>query len=133
MNKNIIYKYLLIAAGWIFVALGVIGIFLPLMPTTIFFILAAASFAKSSEKFYNWLIYHPRFGKFIRDYRENRGMPMRAKIIAISMIILSIGSSAIFFTEKTFVRVLLIITAIGVSSYIISLKTIKQRNPQFEE
>lgn len=133
MNKTSIYKYFLIAAGWIFVALGVIGIFLPLMPTTIFFILAAASFAKSSEKFYNWLIYHPRFGKFIRDYRENRGMPLRAKIIAVSMVILSIGSSAIFFTEKTFVRVLLVITAIGVSSYIISLKTIKQRDPQFEE
>jgi hypothetical protein len=133
MNKTSIYKYFLIAAGWIFVALGVIGIFLPLMPTTIFFILAAASFAKSSEKFYNWLIYHPRFGKFIRDYRKNRGMPLRAKIIAVSMVILSIGSSAIFFTEKTFVRVLLVITAIGVSSYIISLKTIKQRDPQFEE
>ncbi len=126
-------KYLLITAGWTFVSLGVIGIFLPLMPTTIFFILAAACFARSSEKFYDWLIYHPKFGKFIRDYRENRGMPLRAKIIAVSMVMLSIGSSAIFFTEKIYVRVILIVIAIGVTSYILSLKTIKKVKPLFED
>ena len=127
------YKYLLIAAGWTFVALGIIGIFVPLMPTTIFFILAAGCFARSSEKFYNWLIYHPKFGKFIRDYREHRGMPLKSKIIAVSMVILSIGSSAIFFTEKIYVRALLTVIALGVSVYIISLKTIKQNAPGFEE
>ncbi len=132
--KNIsIKKYLLIAAGWAFVSLGVIGIFLPIMPTTIFFILAAACFARSSEKFYNWLIYHPKFGKFIRDYRENRGMPLRAKIIAVSMVIISIGSSAIFFTEIILVRIILIVIAVGVTTYILSLKTIKEVKPQFEE
>ena len=115
------------------VALGVIGIFVPLMPTTIFFILAAACFARSSEKFYNWLIYHPKFGKFIRDYREQRGMPLKSKIIAISIMLITIGSSAVFFTEKIYVRIILAAIAIGVSSYIISLKTIKRTNPQFEE
>jgi uncharacterized membrane protein YbaN (DUF454 family) len=126
-------KYLLITAGWAFVSLGVIGIFLPLMPTTIFFILAAACFARSSEKFYNWLIYHPRFGKFIRDYRENRGMPLRAKIIAVTMVILSIGSSAVFFTDKLYIRIILIAIAAGVTIYLLSLKTIKATKPQFEE
>lgn len=126
-------KYLLIAAGWAFVSLGVIGIFLPLMPTTIFFILAAACFARSSEKFYNWLIYHPKFGKFVRDYRENRGMPLRAKIIAVTMVILSIGSSAVFFTDKLYIRIILIAIAAGVIIYLLSLKTIKATKPQFEE
>lgn len=121
------YKYILIGLGWFFVAMGIIGIFLPLMPTTIFFILAAALFARSSEKFYNWLINHPKFGKFIKNYREKRGMSLKSKIIAISMLFVAIGSSAYFFTEKIYVRILLIIIAIGVSSYIISLKTI--RNP----
>ena len=127
------YKFLLIAAGWIFVVLGVIGIFLPLMPTTIFFILAAACFARSSEKFYNWLIYHPKFGKFIRDYWEHRGMPLKSKIIAVAMVIISIGSSALFFAEKTYLKILLVVIAIGVSVYIISLKTIRENRPSFEE
>lgn len=131
--SNKLYKYFLIALGWFLVALGIIGVFVPLMPTTIFFILAAACFARSSEKFYNWLIYHPKFGKFIRDYREHRGMPLKSKIIAVSMLLVSIGSSAVFFTEKIYVRIILAVIAIGVSSYIISLKTIKQTNPQFED
>lgn len=129
-KTNLLYKYLLIALGWILVSLGIIGIFVPLMPTTIFFILAAACFARSSEKFYNWLIYHPKFGKFIRDYREQRGMPLKSKIIAVIMVVLTIGSSALFFTDTLIVKIILAVIAIGVSSYIISLKTIK---PQFEE
>ena len=132
-SKSSLYKYFLIALGWFLVGLGVIGIFVPLMPTTIFFILAAACFARSSEKFYNWLIYHPKFGKFIRDYREHRGMPLKSKIIAVSMLLITIGSSAVFFTEKIYVRIILAVIAVGVSSYIISLKTIKQTNPQFED
>ncbi len=131
MNKTSIQKYFLTAIGWVFVSLGVVGIFVPLMPTTVFFILAAACFARSSEKFYNWLINHPRFGKFIRDYREHKGMPLKSKIIAITMVIVTIGSSAIFFTEKLYVRVILVIIAVGVSSYLISLKTLRQSNPQF--
>ena len=121
--KNI-YRILLIILGWIFVALGFIGIFVPLMPATIFLILAAACFARSSEKFYNWLIYHPRFGSFIRNYREHRGMPRKAKVIAVTMVILTIGSSALFFTQSIYVRSLLLVIAIGIVTYLLSLKTI---------
>ena len=132
--SNNLYKYFLTVIGWVFVALGMIGIFLPLMPTTIFFLLAAACFARSSKKFYNWLIYHPGFGKFIKDYHEHRGLQLKSKIIAITLLIITIGSSVIFFTDKIYVRIILSIIAIGVSSYIISLKIIKQTtNPQFEE
>lgn len=133
MKLNDLSKPFLIAAGWTFVALGIIGIFLPLMPTTIFFILAAWCFAKSSEKFYNWLIYHPRFGKIVRDYREKRGMPIKSKIIAVAMLILTIGSSAIFFTQQIIVRAILICIALGVSAYIISLKTLRENVSTQEE
>lgn len=129
MNLKKIYKYFLIGLGWIFVTLGIIGIFVPLMPTTIFFILAAASFARSSDRFYNWLINHPKFGKFIKDYREKRGMPLKSKVIAVAMLVLAIGSSAYFFTEELIVRLVLILIAIGVSTYIISLKTIRDDLP----
>jgi len=125
VNPKKILKYILIGFGWIFVALGIIGIFVPLMPTTVFFILAAASFARSSDRFYSWLINHPRFGKFIKDYREKRGMPLKSKIIAVGMLYLTIGSSAYFFTDSLWVRLLLISIAIGVSTYILSLKTIR--------
>ncbi len=125
MNPKKIYKYILIGFGWIFVALGIIGIFVPLMPTTVFFILAAGSFARSSDRFYSWLINHPRFGKFIKDYREKRGMPLKSKIIAVGMLYLTIGSSAYFFTDSLWVRLLLISIALGVSTYIVSLKTIR--------
>lgn len=126
MKVKSIYKYLLIALGWVLVGLGVIGIFVPLMPTTIFFILAAACFAKSSDRFYNWLIYHPRFGKFIKDYREKRAMPLKSKIISVSMMIIVIVSSAIFFTKSIVVRILFFLIAFGVSWYILSLKTLKE-------
>lgn len=129
MNLKRLYKYFLICLGWIFVSLGIIGIFVPLMPTTIFFILAAASFARSSDRFYSWLINHPKFGKFIKDYRERRGMPLKSKVIAVAMLFLAIGSSAYFFTEELIVRLVLILIAIGVSTYILSLKTIRDDRP----
>lgn len=116
-----------------FVSLGFIGIFVPLMPTTIFLILAAACFARSSDKFYNWLINHPKFGTIIHNYREHRGMPLRAKIIAIVMIILTIGTSAIFFTQNLYVRIMLFTIAVGIISYLLSLKTIYNTSLPVEE
>lgn len=133
MKSKIFYKYFLIALGWFFVAMGIIGIFVPIWPTTIFFILAAWCFAKSSEKFYNWLINHPRFGKFIRNYREHRGMPLKAKIIAVTMVVVAIGSSVIFFTQTMWIRILLVGIALGVSGYILSLNTIRQEQTAVSE
>lgn len=126
MKPVFISKPFLIVFGWLFISLGVIGIFLPLLPTTIFFILAAWCFSKSSDKFYNWLINHPRFGKFVRDYYEKRGMPIRSKIIAITMMVATITFSAIFFTQSITVRILLFLIAAGVAIYIISLNSIEE-------
>ena len=126
MKPALISKPFLIVLGWFFISLGVIGIFLPLLPTTIFFILAAWCFSKSSDKFYNWLINHPRFGKLVRDYHERRGMPAKSKAIAITMMITTISLSAIFFTQNIFVRIILFFIALGVSIYIISLNSIEE-------
>jgi uncharacterized membrane protein YbaN (DUF454 family) len=128
-SKNI-YKYLFIGLGWFFVGLGIVGIVTPLLPTTVFFIIAAWFFAKSSDRFYSWLINHPRFGKFIRDYREKRGMPLKSKIIAVLMLNITILSSIIFFTKNIYVRLLLAVIAISVSFYIISLNTIKSETAE---
>ncbi len=125
-----ISKPILIAAGWIFVSLGIIGIFVPLMPSTIFFIIAAWCFARSSQRFYDWLINHPRFGKTVKDYYEKRAMPLKSKVYAIVLLVGTISLSAIFFTQKTSVRIILFIIAVSVSAYIISLRTLKKAEPQ---
>lgn len=119
--KKIIY----IALGYLFVGLGIIGIFLPIMPTTIFLIIAAAFFARNSEHLYNKLISHKKFGKMIKDYRENRGMPLKAKIISISMLTAAIMYSIFFAVNHVWLKILLAAICIGVSIYIISLNTIE--------
>ncbi|MCX7877633.1 MAG: YbaN family protein, partial [Ignavibacteria bacterium] len=74
INRNPFVRWILITGGFGLVAIGVIGMFLPILPTTIFFILAAWCFARSSEKFYHWLHYNRWFGKYLRTYRSGEGM-----------------------------------------------------------
>jgi uncharacterized membrane protein YbaN (DUF454 family) len=68
--------------GWVMVALGVIGAVTPLLPTTIFLIIAAACFARSSPRLEAWLLDHPRFGKTLRDWRANGAISRPAKAMA---------------------------------------------------
>lgn len=79
--------------GTLFVALGVLGIFLPMLPTTPFLLLAAACYARSSRRIFNWLLNHPHFGPLIREWREHRAMPCRAKRTALVLIALSFAIS----------------------------------------
>tara|TARA_B100002052_G_scaffold227068_1_gene209387 strand:+ start:364 stop:801 length:438 start_codon:yes stop_codon:yes gene_type:complete len=85
-SKFLLIRLLWITLGSSFVAIGTVGIFVPGLPTTVFMLLAAACYVRSSERLYNWLIRNKTFGKYIKDYREGKGMPMRAKIFAQSMI-----------------------------------------------
>lgn len=112
-------------AGFFFVGLAFIGIFVPLLPTTPFLLLAAACFVRSSDKFYMWLISNRIFGKYIKDYREKRGVTIGSKITSISIMWLTMLSTAIFFTEYWIVRIILITIATGVSIHLIRMKTVK--------
>jgi uncharacterized membrane protein YbaN (DUF454 family) len=125
ISKSRMLRALLIAAGWLNVVLGVIGIFLPVMPTTVFFLIAAACFAKSSEKFYWWLLNNKQFGKLIKDFREKRGMSLKSKITAVTVLLVVIGYSAIFAVDSLIISVLLAMIGISVSIYLISLNTIR--------
>ena len=87
-------RWLWIAAGFFFVALGFIGAVLPVMPSTVFFIIAAWCFARGSERWLNWLLALPTVGPLVRDYRAGKGMPARAKAIAVTMLSLAVGLSA---------------------------------------
>jgi uncharacterized membrane protein YbaN (DUF454 family) len=76
-----------LALGWIAVALGGLGIVVPGLPTTGFFVLAAACFARSSPRFERWVLSLPKIGPMVRDYRAGLGMPRRAKVLAIGMML----------------------------------------------
>ncbi len=99
-SNNFFIKILWIFLGSIFVALAALGVALPGLPTTPFLILAAACYIRSSQKLYDWLISNKTFGPYLKDYREGKGIPKRAKILAISMIVLFVGSSVIFGIEN---------------------------------
>ncbi len=77
------------AFGLAMAALGVIGFFLPVMPSTVFFLIALWAFSRSSRRFHTWLYTHPRFGPPLQDWHERRAIPLRAKVWAVSLIAVS--------------------------------------------
>ena len=89
---KVLIRPILIAIGFISLILGVIGIFVPLLPTTPFVLLAAACFAKSSPSFHAWLIHHPLAGPMIKNWHENGAIPKKVKIIATIAILFSVAS-----------------------------------------
>ncbi len=115
-------KILLLIAGSISTLLGIIGILIPVLPTTPFFLLAAVCFIRSSTRSYEWLINNKYFGSYIKNYREGRGIPLKIKIYAISMLWVTIGFSVIFVIENLPVKILLFIIASVVTAHIISVK-----------
>ena len=85
---------------------------MPGLPTTIFLILAAACYIRSSQNLYDWLISNKTFGPYLKDYREGKGMPRNAKILAISMIVLFAGYAALFAIENLWIRVMVAVTGL---------------------
>ena len=111
-------RWVLFAAGWLFVVLGVAGAILPILPTTPFILLAAACFARSSERFYRWLLDNRIFGPLIRDWRAHRAMPRRAKWLAIGAIVVFLGSSAVFFVANPWGRGALVATGVALVTFL---------------
>ncbi|MBN2175323.1 MAG: YbaN family protein [Bacteroidales bacterium] len=118
-------KWFLITLGTISVGLGFLGIFVPLLPTTAFLLLAAWCYARSSRRFYNWLLNNRIFGKYITSYLEGKGVPVQTKIWSVGLLWITILSSIIIFVENIYIEVLLILIAIGVSVHIIKLPNYK--------
>lgn len=118
-------RRLWIGLGTFFVVLGTIGIFLPLLPTTPFLLLAAACYARGSRKFYDWLLNNRWFGDYIRNYREKKGIPLKIKVLSISFLWVTIGYSTLFIIDIPLVRIILILIAIGVSIHIMRFRTLK--------
>ena len=118
---NRVLRVTLAMAGLSCTTLGVLGIFLPLLPTVPLLLLAAACFARSSERFHNWLLDHPHLGPMIRGYLEGQGIPLRAKITAIGLIWVTIPISALFIIPLFWVKVFLIAIGLCVTIYLLRL------------
>jgi len=118
-----IYRYLYFISGVLLVAIGVIGIFLPVLPTTIFLILASACFIKSSPKVNEWLRNHKILGMYIKNYQDKSGLTIKSKIFNITFLWIMISASAIIFTELWYIRFLLFAIAIGVTIHLLMIKT----------
>ena len=106
--SNPIIKALWVIAGSVFVVLGAFGVILPGLPTTPFLILAAACYIRSSQRLYDWLIANKTFGPYLRNYREGKGIPKRAKKIALVMMTIFVGYAVLFALDDLFVRIVVL-------------------------
>jgi len=120
-----LYRYAYFTAGILLVVIGVVGIFLPLLPTTIFLILASACFVKSSPKANEWLRNHKILGVYIKNYQDKSGITFKAKIISITFLWVSILISGLLLTDEFYIRIILLAVALGVSIHLILIKTKK--------
>ena len=113
-------KRVYVLLGSLSLALGILGIFLPLLPTTPFLLLTAALWIKGSPRL------HKRLGPYIRQFREQRAIPLRAKIVSVSLVWITLGYSAGWLVENLLLRILLLALATGITVYVLSYRTLRR-------
>lgn len=123
--SNKFIKYILAFIGLISLTLGVIGIFLPLLPTTPFLLLSAALFMKSSERLYSWLMNHKYLGKHLKNYLHHKTISVKTKISSLSLLWLTILTTSLIFVDKMIIKIVLLVIAIAVTIHILSFKSKK--------
>lgn len=119
-------KTLCIVLGSLSLALGIIGIFVPLLPTTPFLLLTAALYFKASPRLYNWLLHQKHLGPYIRNYRENKAIPLRAKIISLLLMWGTMVYCIFFLIPFLWVKIVMFLIAAGVTYHILSFKTLRK-------
>ncbi len=110
--------------GGLCVGLGILGAVLPLLPTTPFILLASACFMRGSPRFHHWIIHHPTFGTFIRDWQEKRALRRSVKHRAMALIVLSFTVS-IYFSPFLWLKIALLIFAIVLLLWFVQLPVIE--------
>ena len=124
MNRRAWRRGLLIAAGVLCVGLAAAGLLLPVLPTTPFLLLAAAAFARSSDRLYRWLMGHRWFGPYIRRYREHRAITLGAKVTTLALLWATLGYTGLAVVEAMPIRLLLLGVGLGVTVHILRLRTL---------
>jgi uncharacterized membrane protein YbaN (DUF454 family) len=113
-------RLLTLAAAWLLVAIGIIGVFLPVLPTTPFMILAAALFAKSSPRFEQWLLDHPRYGQPLTDWRRQGAISRQAKIASVSLMSASYVIVLFFGPPQLWLKLLIGAILIACAAFVLS-------------
>jgi uncharacterized membrane protein YbaN (DUF454 family) len=121
--KNHVIKILFNIAGTLALILAVLGLFLPLLPTTPFLLLASACYIRGSERMHRWLMEHRILGPYLTGIQTGRGIPMRAKVITLTFLWVTLGLSA-WYVPLPWVRLLLLIPGIGVTIYLLRMRTL---------
>lgn len=111
--------------GLISLGLGILGIFLPILPTTPLLLLAAALFLRGNKGLYDWLLNHPKLGPYIRNFMEHKSIPLKIKVISVSMVWLTLLNCAIFVAEHWAFRLFFILLATAITIHILSYKTLR--------
>jgi len=122
-DRPFFIRVTLVLLGSISLTLGIIGIFLPILPTTPFILFATFLYSKSSHRFYNWIMSHGIVGKYIRQWRNNRSIPFKIKILAMFLVLLTISTSILFVTTYLVIKILLAIIGISVIIFLTRIKT----------
>ncbi|MBN1682816.1 YbaN family protein [Candidatus Bathyarchaeota archaeon] len=110
--------------GAVFLILGVIGVIIPILPTTPFLLLSAACFYKSSKRMHSWMFNNRWFGDYIRNYSEGKGISLKAKLFTLSLLWILILYSILMVVDNLFIQIILLIIAIGVTIHLIKLPTL---------
>lgn len=122
-------RWALQTAGFVCVGLALAGVFLPLLPTTPFVLLAAACFARSSPRFHRWLLEHRWFGPTVRDWQEHRAIALRTKALAIGMLVLTLGSSIAVAVADPRLRAALVALGLGLVAMLLWIPTRRTAAP----
>lgn len=118
-------KWILTILGLLALGLGILGIFLPILPTTPLLLLAAALFLRSNRGLYDWLLNHPRLGPYIRNFMEYKAIPLKIKVLSVSLVWITLLNCAIFVADHWAFRLFFIVLAAAITVHILSYKTLK--------
>jgi uncharacterized membrane protein YbaN (DUF454 family) len=113
-----------ILSGSVCIALGMMGVLLPILPATPFFLLAAFCYGRGSQRFYDWLVYRSWAGGIIRNYRSGRGIPLKLMVVTLLILWLTIGSSVGCVALPWWLDVILLCVAVGVTIHLLMMKSV---------
>lgn len=126
MHANKKMNIILTVLGLVSLGLGILGIFLPVLPTTPLLLLAAALFLRGNRRLYDWLLNHPKLGPYITNFMKYKAIPLKIKVIAVTALWLTLLYCAIFVAEHWAFRLFFIAIAVGVTIHILSYKTLRK-------
>ena len=118
-------KWILTISGLLALGLGILGIFLPVLPTTPLLLLAAALFLRSNRGLYDWLLNRPRLGPCIRNFLEHKAIPLKLKVLSVTLVWITLLNCAIFVADHWAFRLFFIVMAAAITVHILSYKTLK--------